>query len=293
MRFPFPPAEAAATPADPAASVESETCEFTAESGESEITRESEVTLSAMTEAVDSALENRDQATLSDASSADSDPIQQEPEPRPRPVARAKRKIIAFPRPPAHVLREEEALLPERPRIMEVPEELQLFPATPLLDGLQFPSQEQQNAAPPADHIELPLQAIAVSRRLYAAVVDCAVVAVAAELFAAASYKLMPKLPLSKPLLLVGAAILVLLWAAYQYLFVMYGGRTLGMKVAGVRLSTFKGGFPRPRQRRSRLIGLYFSVASLMMGVLWALVDVDALCWHDRISKTYFTAQRE
>jgi len=199
-------------------------------------------------------------------------------------------KIIAFPRPSVQVLPEEEVLLPERPRIMEVPEELQLFPATPLLDGLQFPSQEQQNAAPPADHIELPLQAIAVSRRLSAAVVDCAVVIVAAVLFAAASYKLMPKLALSKPLLLTGAAILVLLWAVYQYLFVMYGGRTLGMKIAGVRLSNFNGAFPRWRQRRSRVIGLYFSAASLMMGVLWALVDVDALCWHDRISRTYLTA---
>ena len=26
-----------------------------------------------------------------------------------------------------------------------------------------------------------------------------------------------------------------------------------------------------------------------MMGLLWSLVDVDALCWHDRISHTYLT----
>jgi hypothetical protein len=27
------------------------------------------------------------------------------------------------------------------------------------------------------------------------------------------------------------------------------------------------------------------------MGLLWALVDVDGLCWHDRISRTYLTKQ--
>ncbi len=28
-----------------------------------------------------------------------------------------------------------------------------------------------------------------------------------------------------------------------------------------------------------------------MMGLLWALVDVDMLCWHDRISQTYLTSR--
>ena len=81
----------------------------------------------------------------------------------------------------------------------------------------------------------------------------------------------------------------MLLWAAYQYLLLMYAGTTAGMRVAKVRLSTFKGAAPNRRHRRSRVIGLYFSTASLMMGLLWSLVDVDALCWHDRISHTYLT----
>jgi len=58
-----------------------------------------------------------------------------------------------------------------------------------------------------------------------------------------------------------------------------------------LRLSTFKGGLPNWRYRRSRVFGLYFSAASLAMGLLWALVDVDTLCWHDRISRTYLTRQ--
>jgi hypothetical protein len=61
------------------------------------------------------------------------------------------------------------------------------------------------------------------------------------------------------------------------------------MQVARIRLSTFKGNPPRRRERRHRVIALYFSTASLVMGLLWALVDVDTLCWHDRISRTYLT----
>ena len=69
----------------------------------------------------------------------------------------------------------------------------------------------------------------------------------------------------------------------------MYAGTTAGMQVTKIRLSTFKGEAPNRRHRRSRVLGLYFSTASLMMGLLWSLVDVDALCWHDRISHTYLT----
>jgi len=69
----------------------------------------------------------------------------------------------------------------------------------------------------------------------------------------------------------------------------VYAGTTAGMQVTGIRLSTFKGARPSLRHRRSRVVGLYLSSASLIMGLLWAFVDVDALCWHDRISETYLT----
>jgi uncharacterized RDD family membrane protein YckC len=143
----------------------------------------------------------------------------------------------------------------------------------------------------PADQVELPVQPVTLSHRLYAELIDCALVGAGAGVFLAAAYKLLPKLTLTKPLLLVLAAIPVLLWASYQYLLLMYGGRTAGMQVAGLRLSTFKGAPPRWRQRRKRIVALYFSAASLMMGMLWALVDVDTLCWHDRISQTYVTGE--
>jgi uncharacterized RDD family membrane protein YckC len=224
--------------------------------------------------------------------------LELEPHPGPRvsaaPRPRPRRKVIAFPRPPVETAetfhRLADPILPERPRILDVPEELEAFPGTPLLDGLQLPASAQQPVTPP-DHIELPFQAVALSRRIYAGVVDCAVVAGAAAVFLAVGYKMLPGLALTKPFLLTLAAVPLLLWAAYQYVFVLYGGVTAGMRAAGIRLRTFKGTSPNWRHRRTRVIGLYFSAASLMMGLLWATVDVDGLCWHDRISRTYLTSR--
>ncbi len=206
---------------------------------------------------------------------------------------RSKRKVIAFPRQassaPEIVHRLADPVIPEQPRILDVPEELEAYPATPLLDGLQFLPSPQASASPPADHVELPVQAVDISCRLYAAVIDCALVAMATGLFSGVCYEMLPKLPLTKPVLIIAAGVMVLLWGIYEYLFTMYACAAPGMRMLHLRLSTFKGGRLSWRQRRSRLIALYFSTASLMMGLLWALVDVDALCWHDRISRSYLS----
>lgn len=219
--------------------------------------------------------------------------LEADPEPLPPPVPRppAKRKIIAFPRQATtqeETYRLADPVIPEQPRILDVPEELEPFPTTPLLEGLQLPA-DQRSAAPSRDHIELPFQAAGIGRRLCAGLVDCALVAAASGVFGAIAYKLLPKIEPTKPLVLTVAALPVLLWAVYEYMLVMYAGTTAGMEIAKVGLSTFKGEAPNWRHRRSWVIGLYFSTASLGMGLLWSLVDVDRLCWHDRISHTFVT----
>jgi hypothetical protein len=47
---------------------------------------------------------------------------------------------------------------------------------------------------------------------------------------------------------------------------------------------------PDFRRRQLRVVGLYLSVLSLGMGLLWYFVDADSLCWHDRISQTFLAA---
>jgi len=284
MRFPFPPENAASAPE---ANADSE--------GASDATPLESAAVNAGSDAPSaSAVEffqnNEVGAQSLPEMPAVANAADERQEIEPAPARRARRKVIAFPR-PATEPREpwSEPPLPDQPRILDVPEQLPAYPTTPLLDGLQFPSREPQAAAASADHVELPLQAVAVGQRLRAGVVDGAIVFAATGIFAAACYKLLPRLTLTKPLLATAAAMPLLLWAAYHYLFLIYAGATAGMRRAGIRLSSFKGGFPSRRQRRNRCIALFFSTASLTMGLLWALVDVDALCWHDRISRTYLT----
>ena len=211
------------------------------------------------------------------------------PAPRPRP----KRKVIAFPKPadPTQVIhRLADPVLPEEPRILDVPEELEPYPTTPFLDGLHFGPTPQ--SAPPqhVDHVDLPFHAAGIGRRLGTGVIDGVVVASAAGLLGVVAHRIVPKALITKPLLLAATAILVILWAAYQYILQVYAGATVGMVLTKTRLRTFKGAFPKWEQRRNRVLAFYLSAGSLAMGLLWALVDVDKLCWHDRISRTYLSS---
>lgn len=286
MRFPFPPAEA--QPSAPQSEMKSEGASesLPVESAAVEVGDECASPAPIASDGV--AISSQAQPDMVAEAQVVADA--QEIECEPAPARRARRKVIAFPRPTTGPHEPwSEPPLPDQPRILDVPEQIPAYPTTPLLDGLQFATHEPQAAAASADHVELPLQAVAVGRRLRAGAFDCAIVIAATGVFAAAGYKLLPRLTLTKPLLATAAAIPVLLWATYHYLFLIYAGRTAGMQRAGIRLSSFKGGFPSRRQRRARAIALFFSTASLTMGLLWVLVDVDALCWHDRISRTYLT----
>lgn len=287
MRFPFPPAEAppSAPQAGPQSNCASEPS-LPVESAASEVGVDSAL----LSAPAPNGFENNIAITESrEEIVAEVAPDTPEVERDPPPVGRSRRKVIAFPRPASDPRERWDEPLPDQPRILDVPQELLPYPTTPLLDGLRFPGQEAQAGAAAADHVELPLQAVAIVQRVHAGMVDCAIVVAASGIFAATCYKLLPGLTLAKPLLAIAAAMPLLLWATYHYLFLMYAGTTAGMQRAGIRLSSFKGGFPTRRQRRSRAIALFFSTASLMMGLCWVLVDVDALCWHDRISRTYLT----
>ncbi len=206
----------------------------------------------------------------------------------PRPLPR--RKVIAFPS-PSYAEREvsrriADPVQPEQLRILDVPEELQASPGTPFLEGLL----DAPNVAAPrvnAEAAELPCATARASKRAGAACIDGLITFSGVMIFAAAAARFLPALPPPKFLIAGALAVLVLLWASYQYLCLVYGGRTPGMRVTGVHLQTFKGRLPDFRQRQLRVIGLYVSVLALGMGVLWYFVDADSLCWHDRISQTF------
>ncbi len=82
-------------------------------------------------------------------------------------------------------------------------------------------------------------------------------------------------------------SIAVFLALAYLLFFTALMKRTPGMRRRGLVLINFAGGVPSVREALLRTAGYLVSTGSLMLGFVWILFDVDALAWHDRISKTY------
>jgi uncharacterized RDD family membrane protein YckC len=120
---------------------------------------------------------------------------------------------------------------------------------------------------------------------------DFGVVLAAGLLFGAIAWRTLPEVPHSKPFWMALGAVTLLFWAIYQHLFLLYAGRTLGMSMKGIRLSTFDGRMPGWEQRSRRAHFMCVSFAPVTLGFLWALVDEDTLCWHDRISQTFPTSE--
>ena len=208
----------------------------------------------------------------------------------------AQGNLLAFPRPLleppllAHPSRDELAdPVHLRPRILEVPEDIM-----PAMQGSLFPEirldlEEPETCARREPGMEIPLPVAPLSMRLKAGLADLAVVAAGGALFAAILGRTMPEPPHGKPFWVALVLVTMLLWAAYQYLFLLYAGGTVGMRMTGIRLSTFDGRSPQWTERRRRARFILISLASVALGFLWALVDEDTLCWHDRVSQTFPT----
>jgi uncharacterized RDD family membrane protein YckC len=219
-----------------------------------------------------------------------------EPEPQP-PALSAPGNLILFRRPllepplaPQPSRDELAEPMNNRPRILEVPEDI-----IPAMQGSLFPEihldgDEQDAVSNREPEIGIPLQVAPVSERLIAAMTDLGVVFAASLLFAGIAFRALPGIPHAKPFWMALAAVTMILWAVYQHLFLLFAGRTIGMSLRGIRLRTFDGCAPQWKQRRRRVRFMFISFAAVALGFLWALVDEDALCWHDRISRTFPTS---
>jgi uncharacterized RDD family membrane protein YckC len=199
-------------------------------------------------------------------------------------------KVIEFPRSAAiPVFRASELADPifDRPRIVEAPE---ILPPPPALGGMLMEPAQQELADRRAG-ADFPLPSASPSasivRRALAALVDGAVLATALAAFGAIFLRLNP---VRGPLpMLAGAlgVVAVLLWAAYEFLFVVYTGSTPGLRAARLRLAGFDGSPLNRRLRRWRVLASFLSAFSAGLGYLWCVLDQDGLCWHDRITRTH------
>jgi uncharacterized RDD family membrane protein YckC len=175
------------------------------------------------------------------------------------------------------------------PRILEAPE---FVPPPPALGGITIEAAEP-NGVQRRPGIDVPLQAAPLSRRMAAATIDGLVILLATALFGLIFWKMTALQPPLSQLLGFAVAVPCFLWAAYQYLLLVYAGTTPGLHFAGLEVARFDGTMANRRLRRWRVLASYLGAVSLGMGYAWVLLDEDSLCWHDRITHTYLAPTKK
>lgn len=176
----------------------------------------------------------------------------------------------------------------DRPRILEVPE---FSPLPPALGGITIEPVERQDAEKRLG-IDIPLQSASLARRILACLIDGVIVGVAGGLFGYIFWRVAAVRPPLAQIAGVAAGGLLMFWAAYQYLLVVYAATTPGILAAGLELARFDGSLTGRSLRRWRVLASYLSCASLGMGYAWVFLDEDVLCWHDRITRTYLAPRK-
>ena len=171
---------------------------------------------------------------------------------------------VAVPPTPARVAAEQMELLPSFADIHLEPEERRLDD----------------------DYESIPYPA-PLSLRAVAGVVDAGIVAIAGGTSALTFLKLAEEIPRSRLTLVFALVAAGIFWLVYQYLFLVHGRRTPGMRLAGVELCTFAGKAPGGLARRCRALASTLSVLAGGLGYLWAFIDEDRVGWHDRMTQTY------
>jgi uncharacterized RDD family membrane protein YckC len=196
-------------------------------------------------------------------------------------------KIIEFPRfawgpPPPPPDQLAEPVL-DRPRILEVPE---TQPAAPALGGITIePLQKEETLKRPG--VDTPLQAAPLGLRIFAFLIDGAIVGFASAFFSLIFWKITSIEPPRLQLIALAAGIPCVFWAVFEYLLIVYSGSTPGLRAAHLELTRFDGSAAKRSLRRWRVLASFLSAASLGMGYAWLFLDEDSLCWHDRITHTY------
>jgi uncharacterized RDD family membrane protein YckC len=187
--------------------------------------------------------------------------------------------------PPARPADELAEPVQDRLRIIEAPE---ITPPPPALGGILIEPKEEP-ATDRRPGFEIPLQSSSRARRSTAAALDAIIVLTAASFFGYIFVNIAAPILQWRELAPVAAGISALLWAAYQYLFLVYTGSTPGIRVAKLRLARFDGTAAPRRLRRWRVLASLLSAVSLALGYLWCFLDEDRLCWHDRITHTHMS----
>jgi uncharacterized RDD family membrane protein YckC len=209
-------------------------------------------------------------------------------------------KIIEFPRfpwgnqepffePPVQPPDQLAEPVTSRPRILEVPE---MTPPPPALGGITI-EPSQRHEVEKRLGIDVPLQSASLARRIVASLIDGLIIMLASALFGFIFWKVASVQPPRMQILGMAVGVLLVFWAVYHYLLLVYAASTPGLQVAGLELARFNGSSTSRSLRRWRVLASYLSAASLGMGYAWVFLDEDVLCWHDRITHTYLAPRKQ
>jgi uncharacterized RDD family membrane protein YckC len=196
-------------------------------------------------------------------------------------------RVLEFPRssaPPVRLDELAESVI-DRPRIVEAPE---LLPPPPAMGGIMIEGPEQPDPER-RPGFDLPLRSAGLSRRMLAGASDLLVIVAATILFGYIALRIVGAAPPWRTEFEIVAGLVAVMWPVYQYCFLVYCGRTLGLRAAGLHLKQFDGGSPSRNTRRWRVIASLMSAAALGFGYWWCLLDEDQLSWHDRITRTHLS----
>jgi uncharacterized RDD family membrane protein YckC len=208
------------------------------------------------------------------------------PSPEIAPIPLSPAKLIEFPRsstaPPTRVEELAEPVF-ERPRILEGPE----APPPPAALGGILIEPTETTADEKRPGFEMPLQSARMARRLAATVIDGLIVLMGITAFSYIFWRITAIVPPTRLVAGIVGVVGGMMWAAYQYLLIVYCGTTPGSKIAKLKLSHFDGSHVPRKTRRWRVLASILSGLSLGLGYAWCFLDEDQLCWHDRITRTY------
>ena len=123
--------------------------------------------------------------------------------------------------------------------------------------------------------------------RLVADCVDFAIVAAVYLIFVAITFLEMTQPSLDKRSAGVYVAGLMVLFGVYFLLFMLSSSQTPGMKLKRLTVVSRDGSPLDPASASMRGLGYFISIAPLMLGFVWALIDPEHLTWADKVSGTY------
>jgi uncharacterized RDD family membrane protein YckC len=172
----------------------------------------------------------------------------------------------------------QESIAPSPAPVTPRPQQMEL----PCFDDIQLEEGHQRLS----EDIEIVPQPAPLQYRAVATAIDLGLLVTGWIVFALTFREIAEDSPTSRMALLSGVCVAGTLWLLYQYIFLVYGRGTLGMRMVELELTTFEGKRLTRRDRRYRALASLLSALSLGLGYAWALVDEDQLGWHDRITQT-------